>query len=146
MAGGTGLYLNAVLFGFDFNSRETKTHANVDFTILNMPRDILYARINARMAAMFDGGLLDEVRQLNAAGYTTAHAPMRAIGYKQAAQVISGDIPLHTAIDNAAKATRNYAKRQLTWLRHQLRDITPRTIDVTGKSAEQIAREVIQNA
>jgi tRNA dimethylallyltransferase len=173
LAGGTGLYINAVLFDFDFGEGNGEwrmengelarngewrmengelarsgewrmENGELDFTILEMPRDKLYERINARTAAMFSGGLLDEVRALQAAGYNgEAHAPMRGIGYKESALMLRGEISEGEAIEKTAQATRNYAKRQLTWLRHQLRDIQPRIVDVSGKTAIQIVEEIL---
>lgn len=89
-----------------------------DLYVLNPPRDALYAAINARMRAMFDRGLLEEVRSLVARGYRHA-APMQSVGYAEALAVVEGRMTTADAVEKAAQATRNYAKRQLTWFRKE---------------------------
>ncbi len=86
--------------------------------VLNPPREQLYAAINARTDKMFAAGLIDETRQLVAAGYREA-APMRAVGYSQALDVIDGRLREARAMGLTAQATRHYAKRQLTWFRKE---------------------------
>lgn len=86
--------------------------------VLDPPREAVYAAINARTKAMFDAGLVDETRALIARGYREA-APMRAVGYAQALEVVEGRMTLARAIDDVAQKTRHYAKRQWTWFRKE---------------------------
>jgi tRNA dimethylallyltransferase len=86
--------------------------------VLMPEREALYATINARTRAMFSAGLVDEVRALVARGYRSA-APMRAVGYVQALQVVDGTCSEAQAIEATAQATRHYAKRQLTWFKKE---------------------------
>lgn len=86
--------------------------------VLSPPREGLYEAINARTRAMFEGGLLDEVRALVAAGYREA-APMKSVGYVEALAVVEGQLGLEAAIAAAAQRTRHYAKRQLTWFKKE---------------------------
>jgi tRNA dimethylallyltransferase len=86
--------------------------------VLSPPREALYAAINARTRAMFEGALLDEVRSLVAAGYREA-AAMRSVGYVEALAVVEGRSTREEAIAVAAQRTRHYAKRQLTWFRKE---------------------------
>lgn len=86
--------------------------------VLDPPRDALYAAIDRRTRTMFDGGLLDEVRRLRARGYAEA-PPMQSVGYKEALALLQGLMTREEAIAAAAQATRNYAKRQLTWFRKE---------------------------
>lgn len=86
--------------------------------VLSPPRESLYAAINARTRAMFEGGLLDEVRRLVAQGYREA-APMQSVGYVEALAVVEGRLDLAAAIAQAAQRTRHYAKRQLTWFKKE---------------------------
>ena len=65
---------------------------------------------------MLANGLLDEVRRLLDMGLGSATA-MQAIGYKELSEAVEGRIPLETAVDDLKRASRRYAKRQLTWLR-----------------------------
>jgi tRNA dimethylallyltransferase len=88
------------------------------YALLPVTRDELYARINSRFLAMLDEGLLDEVRALQARGDLDPGLPsMRAVGYRQILAHLRGEWTLDQAIAEAQQATRNLAKRQLTWLR-----------------------------
>ncbi|QRK06503.1 tRNA (adenosine(37)-N6)-dimethylallyltransferase MiaA [Archangium violaceum] len=86
--------------------------------VLSPPREELYRVIDARAAAMFQRGLVDEVRELIARGYAEA-APMRSVGYVQAKAVVDGTLSVEEAIQQTAQETRRYAKRQLTWFRKE---------------------------
>lgn len=82
------------------------------------PRDWLHARIAARLARMLETGFLDEVAQLQKRPKLTAeHSSMRAVGYRQLWRHLAGECDLSEAQDSALAATRQLAKRQLTWLR-----------------------------
>lgn len=86
--------------------------------VIEPPREAMYAAINARTKAMFEAGLVEEARALVARGYREV-APMQSVGYAQALQVIDGELTEARAIELAAQATRQYAKRQLTWFRKE---------------------------
>ena len=78
-------------------------------------RDKLYERINKRVDLMLVNGLVDEAeRYYNLSEKTTAS---QAIGYKELKPYFDGEISLEQAVENLKKATRHYAKRQLTWFR-----------------------------
>ena len=98
-----------------------------DLFVLNPERERVYAAINARTAKMFASGLVEETRDLVAKGYREA-APMRAVGYLQALQVVEGTLSLSQAVEDTAQATRHYAKRQLTWFKKEkgARNVAPR--------------------
>ena len=81
-------------------------------------RSWLHQRIEQRFDAMLAGGLLDEVRALRARGDLTADLPsMRCVGYRQAWEALEGHSPMSELRDKGIFATRQLAKRQLTWLR-----------------------------
>jgi tRNA dimethylallyltransferase len=82
-------------------------------------RDALYQRLDKRCAAMFDGGLVEEVRHILALGFAAESKPFESHGYKQALQFIRGELNLREAIFYAQRNTRQYAKRQLTWFRRE---------------------------
>jgi tRNA dimethylallyltransferase len=84
---------------------------------LNPDRAVLHQRLDARVEAMFNGGLLDEVRTLVALGATGAEKPFEALGYKQALLHLRGELTLEEAIASTQLETRQYAKRQWTWFR-----------------------------
>ncbi len=83
-------------------------------------RDALYQSLDARCAAMFEGGLLDEVKGILALGYPPTCKPFESHGYKQALQLLQGELTPKEAVFYAQRNTRNYAKRQMTWFRKEL--------------------------
>ena len=86
--------------------------------VLNPPRERVYEAINQRTRKMFGSGLVEETRALVEQGYRAA-APMRAVGYLQALQVVDGAMTRERAVDDTAQASRHYAKRQLTWFKKE---------------------------
>jgi tRNA dimethylallyltransferase len=96
---------------------------------LTIEREALYGAIDARVDAMVAAGVGQEVRRAHAAGASqTAH---RALGFDE---LLAGDV------EAMKRRTRNYAKRQLTWMR-KLAGV--QTIDVTGRDADSVAREIL---
>lgn len=82
-------------------------------------RDALYDRTNRRLATMFENGLVDEVRHILSLGYPESCKPFESHGYKQALQLLHGELSLREAIFYAQRNIRNYAKRQVTWFRRE---------------------------
>jgi len=80
-------------------------------------RSDLYARIDARADRLFASGLIEEVRRILASGVPVDAHALKAIGYRQVVEMLEGLCDLQTAIDNTKRSSRNFAKRQLTWLR-----------------------------
>ena len=90
-------------------------------TILVMPpREALYAACDARFDAMLAAGALDEVRALMALGLDPALPAVKSLGVPELARHLAGEWSLEQAAEKGRQATRNYAKRQTTWFRHQL--------------------------
>ena len=85
---------------------------------LDPERAILYERINQRARQMFDCGLVEEAEGL-ITRYGPSAPPLQSLGYKQAAQLLRGEIDRESAIAAAQQAHRNYAKRQMTWFRRE---------------------------
>lgn len=88
---------------------------------IEIPRELLYARCDARFLQMLEQGAQEEVRALLAMGLPESLPAMRAVGVPELARYLAGECSLEEATQKAQQATRNYAKRQLTWLRHQYR-------------------------
>lgn len=80
----------------------------------------LAARIERRTLAMFDGGLVEETRELRDSGREPALAGLRAIGYDEALGLLGGSLTRAAAIETTNRRTRQLAKRQRTWFRHQV--------------------------
>ena len=88
--------------------------------ILLPDREAVYERCNARFVHMLDNGAIPEIEALLARGLSPELPVMRAIGVRETTGFIDGDLSREEAIAAGQQATRNYAKRQFTWLRGQL--------------------------
>ena len=88
---------------------------------LTMAREKLYDAIDRRVDRMMAQGLLDEVKGLRAKGYGRQLPAMQAIGYAQLLAYLEGEISLEKAVEDIKRATRQFAKRQLTWFRRDER-------------------------
>lgn len=87
--------------------------------VLEVDRDRLAATISSRFDHMIGNGALDEVRQLLDLGLDDSLPAMKAIGVREMKEVLEGRMDMGTAVNLAKTATRQYAKRQATWFRHQ---------------------------
>ncbi len=108
---------------------------------LEMDRAQLYERINVRVERMVETGLVDEVRGLVAEGLADSLTSRQAIGYREIIAYLAGECSLAQAVDDIQRASRRYAKRQLTWFRG---DPRVRWIDASGYTCEQMADIVEQ--
>lgn len=88
--------------------------------VLELPRDVLYRRIEDRVGRMVRDGLVAEVAGLLEAGYDERDPGMNATGYIEMIPHLRGERSLEEAIAMIQAATRRYARRQHTWFRHQL--------------------------
>lgn len=100
------------------NGKDELIYKDVVFIGVDMPRDILYERINKRVDMMFEDGLPEEVNSLFAY-YGCNRRAFQAIGYKE----FNSDLSLDEIKELIKKNTRNYAKRQMTFFRHQFKDV-----------------------
>jgi tRNA dimethylallyltransferase len=105
-------------------------------------RAALHVRIATRTDAMFEQGFLDEVRALRARGDLQPDLPsMRAVGYRQAWQHLAGQFDATQLRDRAIFATRQLAKRQLTWLRA---DLDARAVDPFDPRYHSVCEEAVK--
>ncbi len=95
---------------------------NGAYFVLNDERERLYARIDARVDAMLEEGLLEEVKTLQAMGCSRGMVSMQGLGYKELLSHLEGELSLTEAIRILKRDTRHFAKRQLTWFRRE-RDV-----------------------
>ena len=103
----------------DFNRRHKRPEPKYQAIKLGLcpsDREILYDRINSRVNQMITDGLLDETRRLLALGLLSGTAA-QAIGYKELLGYLQEGEPLEACIELLKRRSRNYAKRQLTWLK-----------------------------
>lgn len=85
---------------------------------LTTDREILYKRIEARVDAMLDAGLENEVRSLMEKGLTRKHISMQGLGYKEMAAYLEDEVSFDEMVRLLKRDTRRFAKRQLSWFRH----------------------------
>ncbi|MBR6013784.1 MAG: tRNA dimethylallyltransferase [Selenomonadaceae bacterium] len=128
IAGGTGLYIQALLEGYKFSEDKSKScesfFAETGELLYNslvigltMNRENLYKRIDERTRKMFSEGLVEEVEKLLKSGVSQNSQAMFGIGYKEVVEHLNGNLTLEETILKVSQATRNFAKRQLTWYR-----------------------------
>ena len=138
VVGGTGLYLRAALSDLDFKppppggpsqlwSEDMRRPTLL--AGLTMEREALYARIDARVDAMLAAGAREEVRRAHAAG--ASQTARKALGFEE---LLAGDV------EAMKRHTRNYARRQLTWMR-KLAGV--RTIDMDDRDPGDVAHEIL---
>ncbi len=109
---------------------------------LSWPREDLYARIDARVDQMVEAGLVEEVRALAGRGLTTDVTAGQAIGYKEMLDALSGRIGLGEAVELVKRRTRRYAKRQLSWFRH---DGRVRWLEMGDVSLEEACERIVSD-
>jgi tRNA dimethylallyltransferase len=107
---------------------------------LSMVRGQLRERIAARVATMYAQGLLDETRGLLAEGFGASPTARQAVGYAEAIACVEGKVSRELAIERTVQRTRQLAKRQMTWFRHQ---VAVQWIDVgPSQPVEEVAARV----
>lgn len=92
--------------------------------LVDLPRETTVARIDRRVSAMVDAGLVDEVRTLLEAGYQDDAPGMTGTGYREVIAHLRGEKSLDETVEGIRISTRRYARRQATWFRHQLPEAT----------------------
>ena len=105
------------------------------------PRQALYAACDARLEAMVGQGVLDEVEALLALGLDPALPVMKAVGVPEFAAYLAGHCSLEDALARAQQATRRYAKRQMTWLRHQFIGNDPTVLVMETQYSESLRQD-----
>jgi tRNA dimethylallyltransferase len=94
---------------------------SLSFTLMP-PREQLYGAIDGRFRRMVERGAIEEARDFLALGLDPSLPAMKAVGLRELGRMLAGEITLEAAIAAAQQETRRYAKRQITWLRHQIPD------------------------
>ena len=125
IVGGTNLYVTALVKNFDFAKSgnfeeiyQSKYKLNFSLFALNYPlRETLYNKINKRVDLMIKNGFLNEVRLLKTKGLTHEMQAGKGIGYRELLMHLNGLLTYDDAIEKIKQHSRNFAKRQLTWLR-----------------------------
>ncbi|MHB9038284.1 MAG: tRNA (adenosine(37)-N6)-dimethylallyltransferase MiaA [Armatimonadota bacterium] len=121
---------------FEADSKREPRYSNVRFFGLTMDRKELYARIEQRVDAMIEAGLVEEVSRLIERGVDPNGTAMQGLGYKEIAGYLRGDFGFDDVVELLKKNTRRFAKRQYTWF-----NADPRIqwIDVGGLTAAEVS-------
>jgi tRNA dimethylallyltransferase len=109
--------------------------------LLERDRDELYARINRRVDSMLKDGLIEEVKKMKRKRLSMT--AQMALGIREMNQVLSGERSLDEAAELLKQHTRNYAKRQLSWFRHEKGVETVRILE--SDTAAHIAKRIVQS-
>ena len=110
------------------------------------PRALLYERIDLRVGIMLEMGLEKEIRDLLSSGISPKCTAMQAIGYKEFVAALDGQCTMEEAADEVRKASRRYAKRQLTWFRRNVKmHWLTRRAGVDSGEIIASARRIIRN-
>lgn len=102
--------------------RQKQSPYNFAYFVLTDERAKLYDRIDRRVDAMVEAGLVDEVKKLKAMGCSRKMVSMQGLGYKEILAYLDGEYTLEEAIYIIKRETRHFAKRQLTWFKRE-RDV-----------------------
>jgi tRNA dimethylallyltransferase len=112
------------------------------YIVLTVPRPVLHQRIARRAQEMVQRGLIEEVAAVLAEGHSAGAAGLDGIGLREAVEYLHGHRPRDSVAEAIAASTRQYAKRQQTWFRHQLAgDVL--TLDA-ARSPERVAADIAQ--
>lgn len=129
----------------EYNARERLREPayNVKSFILNMDRDLLYERIEKRIDIMVENGLVEEVKGLMEK-YPENLVSMKGLGYKEIIGYLKGEYSFEEAIYILKRDTRHFARRQLTWFKHQSNGMWINMLDYESPkaAAEFIAKEI----
>ena len=123
--------------------KEHETPYNLAYFVLNVPRDLLYRRIDERIDEMMKEGLLEEVQNLKNMGYHRGMVSMQGLGYKEILAYLDGEYPLEEAVRILKRDTRHFAKRQLTWFRRE-KDAIWMNKDEYGYDEELILQKMLE--
>lgn len=126
------------------NERERSRSSPYNFAyfVLTDDREKLYARIDARVDAMIEAGLVDEVRRLQEMGCQENMVSMQGLGYKEILAYLNGRCTLEEAVYLIKRETRHFAKRQFTWFRRE-RDVIWLDKGQYGYQDEKILDDII---
>ncbi|MCR4655409.1 MAG: tRNA (adenosine(37)-N6)-dimethylallyltransferase MiaA [Lachnospiraceae bacterium] len=131
----------------EHNEKMRKKESPYDFRyyVLNMPRELVYKRIDERVDRMIGEGLEDEVRRLMDMGLDDSNVSMQGLGYKEIYSYLKGELSHDEAVRIIKRDTRHFAKRQLTWFKRErnVRMIELEEFDYDiGKVADHLAEDI----
>jgi tRNA dimethylallyltransferase len=133
--------------GVPFSELKKRTSPPDDFVfdimVLSRPREELYSRIDARVDDMMKKGLWEEFQSLRGQGYDRRSPGLFCVGYRELFDVEEKKATLAEAVEKIKQNTRNYAKRQITWFRHQVRGKEIKAGEGAGEIIERYMKEFL---
>ncbi|MBI3336555.1 tRNA dimethylallyltransferase [Candidatus Peregrinibacteria bacterium] len=125
LVGGSMLYISAITDGYVFTGKGGKRATPVPYDLymigMDIPRPLLYRRINERTKTLLESGWIGEVQRLLGMGYTVNDPGLKSHGYREIADAILNHQSPVTQLPIISAKIRQYAKRQMTWWRHDER-------------------------
>ncbi len=128
------------------NEKERRKESPYNFLyyVINMDREKLYRRIDARIDRMLEAGLVDEVRALKERGIKRGMTSMQGLGYKEILDYLDGRCTLEEAVYVLKRDTRHFAKRQLTWFKRE-RQVRWLDTEAFGGSPQAMAASILKD-
>jgi len=149
VVGGTGLYVDAVVFNYQFNTEVKKTCSDRDSVNksflqlgIEVDRPILRKRIEKRADIMFGNKLYDETKRLVEAGYSWDLQSMRSNIYQFAWRYLQGEISLEEAKEQLVRDDMGLAKRQMTWFRRSDQTIWVPREEIVNRAVSELEKVV----
>lgn len=130
----------------DHNRQEREKSSPYQFLyyVIDLPRELLYSRIEQRVDQMVEQGLVEEVKALQDMGCTRDMVSMQGLGYKEILDYLNGQLTLDEAVYVLKRDTRHFAKRQLTWFRRE-RDVRWLELETFAGSREKMLGAVLKD-
>ncbi len=130
----------------DHNRQEREKSSPYQFLyyVIDLPRELLYSRIEQRVDQMIEQGLVEEVKALQDMGCTRDMVSMQGLGYKEILDYLNGQLTLDEAVYVLKRDTRHFAKRQLTWFRRE-RDVRWLELETFAGSREKMLGAVLKD-
>ncbi|MBC5708865.1 tRNA (adenosine(37)-N6)-dimethylallyltransferase MiaA [Hungatella hominis] len=130
----------------EHNKRERQKRSPYDFLyyVLTDDRKMLYERIDQRVDAMIEAGLVGEVEKLMEMGCTKDMVSMQGLGYKEILDYLQGNSSLDEAVTILKRDTRHFAKRQITWFKRE-RDVRWLNLEDFGRDREKVLEKMLQD-
>lgn len=130
----------------EHNKRERQKRSPYDFLyyVLTDDRKTLYERIDQRVDAMVEAGLVGEVEKLMEMGCTKDMVSMQGLGYKEILDYLQGNTSLDEAVTILKRDTRHFAKRQITWFKRE-RDVRWLNLEDFGRDREKVLEKMLQD-
>lgn len=123
--------------------RQKESNYRLCYFVLNQDRAAVYEKIDRRVDAMLQAGLVEEVRSLWEKGMTPEMTSMKGLGYAEILRFLSGEIPYEEAVRLIKRNTRHFAKRQITWFKRE-KDVIWINRDDYGNDDERILEAILK--